>query len=73
MAKKDDLKLATSEDAKRRKIDYKDWDENMTSISFRIPESDRVALEKYFASRRLKLSQGLRMVVADYMNREQIK
>ena len=55
-----------------KKVDYKTFRAHLVNVGVRISPDDKRALEQHFAARGLKLGQGLRMVIRDYMNQEKI-
>ena len=62
-----------SEDVTKRALPTKEdpiEDEPMGLFSLRIPKREKNLLQRYFKKRGLKLSQGIRMVLADFMRDE---
>ena len=52
---------------------WEDFTENLVPCGTRISKQDKDRLEHHFESRGLKLSQGLRMIISDYMAKERIR
>lgn len=73
MGKADEARKALEKDQETRNIDYSSFESHMVSAGVRLPESDKRALERHFSERGLKLGQGLRMIIAEYMKRERIR
>ena len=47
-------------------------DKARATFSIRIDSQDRERLQRYFESRGLKLTQGIRMIIKEYMERQGI-
>ena len=60
-------------DSKSRDVNWQDFKDDTVPVGTRLPKSAKEALQRYFEGRGLKLSQGLRMIITDYMNTERIR
>ena len=60
-------------DAVTRKVDYSGFKDETVSVGTRLTNREKTALLKHFEDRGLKLAQGLRMIISEYMNRERIR
>ena len=70
--KRADLKTTVKNDVESRQIQAAASPakvKNDASIIFRLPKAQFTLLEDHFSKRGLKLSQGIRMIVSEYIER----
>ena len=69
--KRPDLKTTVRQDVEGRQIAAGPTPKvkNDASIIFRLPRAQFTMLEDHFSKRGLKLSQGIRMIVSEYIER----
>ena len=60
-------------DTKSRDVNWQNFKDDTVAVGTRLPKSAKAALQAYFEGRGLKLSQGLRMIVNDFMKQERIR
>jgi hypothetical protein len=65
--KKPDNRAAVQKQFKERRDFGKYGDSDMVTVGVRLSPADRDRLEAYFSKRDLKLSQGLRMAIKEWM------
>ena len=61
------------QDTKGRDVNWQDFKDDTVAVGTRLPKGVKDALQRYFEDRGLKLSQGLRMIISDYMKAERIR
>ena len=69
--KRPDLKSTVRKDVESRQIGMgsRPKVKNDASIIFRLPRGQFTLLEEHFSKRGLKLSQGIRMIVSEYIEK----
>lgn len=70
--KKPNNKDAVERQFKERRDFGKYNESEMVAVGIRLDPRDKDRLEAYFSSRDLKLSQGLRMAIKEWMNEKRI-
>lgn len=60
-------------DAESRKVDYSSFKDETVPVGTRLTQREKNILQKHFEAKGLKLSQGVRMIIAEYMTRERIR
>ena len=60
-------------DAASRQVDYSAFKDETIPVGTRLLRREKNALQKHFEAKGLKLSQGLRMIISEYMTRERIR
>lgn len=70
--KKPDNRAAVQKQFKERRDFGKYGDSDMVTVGVRLSPIDRDRLEAYFSNRDLKLSQGLRMAIKEWMAEKRI-
>jgi len=60
-------------DSKTRGIDWKAFKDETVPVGTRLPENMKKALQVHFESKGLKLSQGVRMIISEYMEKARIR
>jgi len=74
-SKTEDLKATVEHEiSQERKLPrWEDFTQNLVPCGTRISKEDKVRLEHHFETRGLRLSQGLRMIISEYMEHEHIR
>jgi len=73
MSKADEARKAAERDADKREIKYEEFESHMVPVGTRLPEDQKRALERYFIAKGLKLGQGVRLIISEYIQRERIR
>ncbi|MCP4762329.1 MAG: hypothetical protein GY870_11155 [archaeon] len=70
--KRNELEKVISKDFEKRMLP-KRIKQELETFSIRLTANDKNVLGRHFDTKGLKLSQGLRMVIKDYMNENELR
>ena len=60
-------------DTATRKVDYSAFSDDTVSVGTRLTKHEKDALQTHFRDKGLKLAQGIRMIISEYMSKERIR
>jgi hypothetical protein len=69
--KKDELKSRITAEMQDR--GFSPSDENMKQYIFRMPPKDHILLKQHFKNKGISVSAGLRLIIYEYMDSEELR
>ena len=60
-------------DAAKRQVDYSAFSNDTVPVGTRLTKHEKDVLQRHFKEKGLKLAQGIRMILSEYMSKERIR